>query len=67
MHNKTLKIEGFSAYDFGSRKIGMYAITDVDKDVQDDLIILTLKKKEITILSISDNNIYINENLKFDR
>jgi hypothetical protein len=66
--NKTLEIEGFSAHDYGSRNIGMYAIKDVDNDGQDDLIIPTLSKKKITILSISDNNdtIYVNDNLELN-
>lgn len=66
--NKTLKIEGFSAHDYGSRNIGMYAIKDIDNDGQDDLIIPTLSKKKIAILSISDNNdtIYVNDNLELN-
>lgn len=66
--NKTLNIAGFSAHDYGARNIGMYAITDVDNDEQDDLIIPTLSKKKIAILSISDNNdtIHINESLELN-
>ena len=65
-NNKTLSIDGFSAHDYGSRNIGMYAISDVDNDGQDDLIIPTLNKKKIAILSIFENNndtVYVNENL----
>jgi Tfp pilus tip-associated adhesin PilY1 len=44
----------------------MYAISDVDKDGQDDLIIPTLSKKKIAILSMFENNddtIYVNDSL----
>ncbi|MGH9976041.1 MAG: hypothetical protein ACRD8Z_09440 [Nitrososphaeraceae archaeon] len=66
INNKTLSREGFSAHDYGSRNVGMYAISDVDKNGQDDLIIPTLNKKKIAILSIFENNddtIYVNGNL----
>ena len=66
INNKPLSIDGFSAHDYGSRNIGMYAISDVDNDGQDDLIIPTLNKKKIAILSIFENNndtVYVNENL----
>lgn len=67
-NNKTLEIEGFSAHDYGSRNVGMYAITDVDNDGQDDLIIPNLDKKKIAILSIFDNNdtIYVSENFELN-
>lgn len=65
LSNKTLSIDGYSAHDFGSRNIGMYSITDIDNDGQDDLIIPTLNKKEIAILSMLKNNdtVYLNDNL----
>jgi hypothetical protein len=65
INNKTLSIDGFSAHDYGSRNIGMYAISDVDNDGQDDLIIPTLNKKKIALLSIFENNdnINVNDNL----
>lgn len=66
INNKTLSIDGFSAHDYGSRNVGMYAISDVDNDGQDDLVIPTLNKKKIAILSIFENNddtIYVNDSL----
>ncbi len=66
INNKTLCIDGFSAHDYGSRNVRMYAISDVDKDGQDDLIIPTLNKKKIAILSMFENNddtIYVNDSL----
>jgi Tfp pilus tip-associated adhesin PilY1 len=59
-------LDGFSAHDYGSRNVRMYAISDVDKDGQDDLIIPTLSKKKIAILSMFENNddtIYVNDSL----
>jgi hypothetical protein len=65
INNKTMSIDGFSAHDYGSRNIGMYTIIDADNDGQEDLIIPTLNKKKIAILSIFGNNetVYVNENL----
>lgn len=50
----------------GISSVGMYAITDLDNDWQEDLIIPTLNKKKIAILSIFGNNdaIYVDENLE---
>ncbi|HZD35209.1 MAG TPA: hypothetical protein VE130_08405, partial [Nitrososphaeraceae archaeon] len=64
--SKTMKTEGFSVHDYGSRNIGMYAIADLDNDEQDDLIIPTLNKKTLAIISIfnDDSTLYVDENLE---
>jgi hypothetical protein len=44
----------------------MYAIADLDNDEQDDLIIPTLNKKTLAIISIfnDDSTLYVDENLE---
>jgi hypothetical protein len=56
-----IEISGYSAHVFGSRNIAMYDILDIDNDGNgDDLIIPSIAKDKLEILSLKDKKSGLN-------